>query len=68
MTRPRHRFCWLCSRQLQSNTKHVIVVGYDGHEHPVHATCAREEGLEIVEPERPRPPRGGEPDPAPSAA
>lgn len=38
--RPRYRFCWECSRQLQGNAHRVVVV--HGIERIVHAACAAE--------------------------
>ena len=43
--KPKYRFCWVCSRQLQANFHRVAVV--DGHEVVVHADCAEREGLEV---------------------
>lgn len=39
MPRPRYRFCWWCSRQLQGNFHRIVVV--DGIERIVHAACER---------------------------
>jgi len=44
--KPRVRFCWVCSRQLQGNFHRVAMV--DGHAVVVHADCASREKLEIV--------------------
>jgi hypothetical protein len=45
--KPKHRFCWACSRQLQGNF-HRVVKGPDGREHVVHAECARKDHLEVI--------------------
>ena len=39
VARPRYRFCWWCSRQLQANYHREIEV--DGHKVIVHADCAK---------------------------
>jgi len=44
-SKPKYRFCWVCSRQLQANFHRVAIV--DGHEVIVHAACARQERLEL---------------------
>ena len=44
-SKPRYRFCWVCSRKLQANFHRVAIV--DGHEVIVHAACAKREGLEV---------------------
>jgi len=46
--RPKHRWCWSCSRQLHGNF-HRVVKGPDGHEHVVHVDCAKKDGLEVIE-------------------
>lgn len=46
--KPKHRFCWVCSRKLQANF-HRVAKGPDGHLHTVHAECAEREGLEVIE-------------------
>lgn len=43
--KPKYRFCWACSRRLHGNFHRVAVV--DGHEVPVHADCAKRDGLTI---------------------
>jgi hypothetical protein len=45
--KPPVRWCWACSRKLRGNF-HRVVKGPDGHEHVVHANCARRDGLEVV--------------------
>jgi hypothetical protein len=46
--KPPIRWCWVCSRKLHANF-HRVVRGPDGHDHVVHAQCAEEERLEIVD-------------------
>jgi len=45
--KPRHRFCWVCSRQLHGNF-HRVAIGFDGLEHIVHADCAKREGMQVI--------------------
>jgi hypothetical protein len=45
-SKPKYRFCWACSRQLQGNFHRVAIIE-GGHEVPVHAECAELDGLTI---------------------
>jgi len=38
--KPKHRFCWICSRQLYGR-QFAEIVGDDGHKHAVHKACAK---------------------------
>lgn len=37
--KPRTRFCWLCSRQLQGN--HHVEMVIDGHSRILHKDCGK---------------------------
>ena len=39
-SKPKTRFCWLCSRQLHGR-QHSEIDGPDGHKHAVHKSCAK---------------------------
>lgn len=41
------RFCWICSRRLYAGGRaYKLIIGPDGHSHPCHADCVRDEEAE----------------------
>lgn len=41
--------CWICDRRLYAGGRaYVIIVGEDGHEHPVHRQCAASARAEVA--------------------
>ena len=43
-------FCWICDRMLYAGGRaYVTIAGEDGHEHPAHRECARDDGCEVLD-------------------